>query len=131
VSRRCPEWGQEVVCSSRFEAVADQGANLALAASRLGVSTEVIGNVGEDAAGTRICRELGEVGIGLEEVETTPGGSTPMTIAAVRPDGERAFLCDLGCLKNFDSTAMARHWSGACEAKVVALVGSSNLPSLD
>lgn len=126
-----PVWGQEVVCSSRFEAVAGQGANLALAASRLGVSTGLIGNVGEDAAGARIRRELSEAGIGLEGVETTPGGSTAMTIAVVRPDGERAFLSDLGCLKDFDSAAMERHWSRTFEARVVALVGSSNLPGLD
>jgi len=126
-----PAWGQEVVCSSRLEAVAGQGGNLALAASRLGVSTELIGNVGEDSAGSRIRRELREAGIEVEMVETTPGGTTAMTIAVVRPDGERAFLSDLGCLKEFDRPALARHWSRACDAQVVALVGSSNLPNLD
>lgn len=126
-----PGWGQEVVCSSRLEVVAGQGPNLALAASRLGVSTGLIGNVGKDAAGSRIRRELEEAGIQIERVETSPGGSTAMTIALVRLDGERAFLSDLGCLKDFDGAAMARSWSVACDAQVVALVGSSNLPSLD
>src|ERR1019366_5607764 len=51
-----PGWGEEVVCSSRLEVVAGQGPNLALAASRLGVSTGLIGNVGKDAAGSRIRR---------------------------------------------------------------------------
>jgi ribokinase len=126
-----PEWGQEVLCSSRSEAVAGQGGGLALAAARLGVRTEMIATVGEDATGQNIRTVLKRAGVGIDAVSTVAGGKTAMTIAIVRPDGERAFLSDLGCLAELDSTALAVRWAIAREAAVVALVGTSNLPGLD
>ena len=56
----------------------------------------IVSVVGDDEPGRRI-REALEAGQdrpgGLEVV----GGDTALTVAAVRPDGERAFLTDLGC----------------------------------
>ncbi len=127
---RMPEWGQEVLCSARSEAVAGQGGGLALAASRLSVRTEVIATVGDDAAGAGILQVLKAGGVGTGAVGTVTGGKSPMTVAIVRPDGERAFVSDLGCLAEFDAAAIALHSSIAREAAVIALVGTSNLPGL-
>lgn len=127
---KMPDWGQEVLCTARSEAAAGQGGGVALAASRLGVRTELIATVGEDAAGTGILQALDAGGVGTRAVGTVTGGKTPMTVAIVRPDGERAFLSDLGCLKEFDAAVLGIHSSIVREAAVVALVGTSNLPGL-
>ncbi|MGA3216047.1 MAG: PfkB family carbohydrate kinase [Acidimicrobiales bacterium] len=125
-----PEWGQEVICDNRTEAVAGQAGGMAFACAKLGVRTEVVAEVGEDAAGERIRRELGAA-VGVEAVTTVPGGTTPTTVALVRPDGERAFLSDLGHLRPIDTGSMVQRWPRQFASSVVALVGTFNLPDLD
>lgn len=124
-----PEWGQEVLSLDRTETVAGQAGAMAFAASAMGVATEVISAVGDDAAGTRIRHELSASGVGVDAIAVA--GVTPMTIALVRPDGERAFVSDLGSLPEIDIDTIATQWGGAHLASVVALVGTSNLRSLD
>jgi len=126
-----PQWGQEVLCDTRTEAVAGQAGGMAFACAKLGVRTEVVADVGEDAAGERIRRELGAAAVGVEAVATVPGGTTPTTVALVRPDGERAFLSDLGCLRPIDARSMVQRWPRQFTSSVVALVGTSNLLDLD
>ena len=126
-----PQWGQEVLCDYRTEAVAGQAGALAFASAKLGVRTEVVADVGDDAAGERIRRELGAASVGVEAVTTVPGGTTPTTVALVRPDGERAFLSDLGHLQPIDAESIVQRWPRQFTSSVVALVGTSNLPDLD
>ena len=126
-----PEWGQEVLCDVRTEAVAGQAGGMAFACAKLGVRTEVVADVGEDTAGERIRRELGAAGVGIGGVTTVPGGTTPTTVALVRPDGERAFLSDLGRLRPIDAGMMLQRWPRELTSSVVALVGTFNLPELD
>ena len=49
-----PRWGEEVLATGRSEQIGGQGANLARAAVRLGLSTELAAVVGDDAPGDRI-----------------------------------------------------------------------------
>lgn len=126
-----PAWGQEVAGTDRVEAVAGQAGYLAFAAARLGLDASVISTVGDDAAGERIRNELHAASVRTNAVETVSGGATPLTVAAVRPDGERAFLSDFGCLDRFSTSLLARHWKQAQAAAAVALVGVFNLPALD
>ncbi len=126
-----PPWGQEVICDARTESVAGQAGGMAFASAGLGVSTEVVAEVGEDAAGERIRRELTAASVGVEAVTTVPAGITPMTVAFVRLDGERAFISDLGRLRLVDDESMPRRWPDALTTAVVALVGTSNLPGVD
>lgn len=125
-----PRWGQEVLCTTRTDTVAGQAGGMAFAARALGIETEVVADVGEDEVGERIRRELSMAGVGVATVTTVSRGVTPMTLALVRPDGERAFVSDLGRLR--DATGpWAPDWSSASGARVVALVGTSNLAGLD
>ena len=129
--KQMPQWGQEVLCDNRTEAVAGQAGGMAFASAKLGVRTEIVADVGEDAAGERIRRELGAAAVGVEAVTTVVGGTTPTTMALVRPDGERAFLSDLGRLRPIEAESMAQRWPRQFMACVIALVGTSNLPDLD
>jgi len=59
-----------------------------------------------------------------------PGGKTALTVAAVRPDGERAFLSDFACLARADETVIARHWDLVEGAGQTALLGVFSWPGL-
>jgi ribokinase len=126
-----PQWGQEVICHERTETVAGQAGALAFAASAMGIATDVVGAVGDDATGDRIRDEMAAWRIGVEAVAVTKGGVTPLTIALVRPDGERAFVSDLGTLPGVDVLMSACQWTAEHPANVIALVGTSNLPHVD
>jgi ribokinase len=125
-----PSWGHEVLGSGRSEDVGGQGANLARAAARLGLSTTIVSVVGDDGSGRRIRDTLQADGVGIGTLEVVDG-DTALTIAAVRPDGERAFLTDLGCSGEMRPEVLARHWPLVRDARAVAFVGTSNLPGLD
>jgi sugar/nucleoside kinase (ribokinase family) len=126
-----PEWGQEVLCRDRTESVAGQAGAMAFAASALGVRTNVVGVVGDDDAGARIRKELSASGVGVDAIALAREGTTPLTVALVRPDGERAFLSDLGSLPGFDVGVMATGWLAEHPSIVVALVGTSNIRGID
>jgi sugar/nucleoside kinase (ribokinase family) len=126
-----PEWGQETLSHDRTESVAGQAGNVAFAASAMGVATDVIGAVGDDATGTRIRAELSTSGIGVDGVSLVSGGTTAMTIALVRPDGERAFVSDLGSIPGFDIAVAASQRLAARPTSVVAVVGTSNIKDLN
>ena len=53
-----PRWGEEVLATGRSEQIGGQGANLARAAARLGLSTELAAVVGDDEPGARIRETL-------------------------------------------------------------------------
>lgn len=127
--RELPEWGQEVLVTGRSEDVGGQGANLARAAVRLGLSTEIVSVVGHDASGSRIREVLGSEGVGTGALERVDG-DTALAVAAVRPDGERAFITDLACSGELGPEMLARHRLALTGARAVAVVGTANLPGL-
>jgi sugar/nucleoside kinase (ribokinase family) len=128
---RLPDWGREVQGANHTIATGGQAANLARALATLGVPVSVIGNVGPDQAGSRIVADLDGAGVFIDGVEITPMGSTAISVAMVRLDGERAFVSDFASLADFDEALVLRHWDLVRRATYVCLVGQFNLPSLD
>lgn len=128
---RMPQWGQEVLSSSRSETVAGQAAALAFASVGLGARTDIIARVGADGVGERFRRELLDAGVGVESLVEVTGATTPLTVAVVRGDGERAFISDLGSLGVFEIEAEVAQRPAVLDASVVALVGTSNLAGID
>lgn len=128
---RLPDWGREVQAANHNFVSGGQACNLARGLGTLGVRVSVIGNVGPDQAGSRIVRDLGDAGVSIDGVEISRAGSTAITIAMVRLDGERAFLSDFASLVDLDEALVMRHWELVRRATYVCLVGLFNLPSLD
>ncbi|HET7095070.1 MAG TPA: carbohydrate kinase family protein [Thermomicrobiales bacterium] len=124
-----PVWGQEVAGTSHVAASAGQGGYLAMALGRLGVPTSVVANVGDDLFGRQILDDLAAGGVDAGAVETAPG-TTGITVGIVRPDGERAFVSDFACLRDFDEALIERHWDRIAAADVVCLVAQFCLPRL-
>jgi sugar/nucleoside kinase (ribokinase family) len=125
-----PVWGQEVIGTSRLQVSSGQAGYLAFALRRLSIPTCLIGNVGEDLYGRQILSELRASGVDTSGTIVTRGGNTGITVAIVRIDGERAFVSDLGCLKNFNENAIQSNWNLVETASVVCLVGLFCLPGL-
>ncbi|HYM95848.1 MAG TPA: carbohydrate kinase family protein [Candidatus Sulfotelmatobacter sp.] len=126
-----PAWGREVSGTNHRSSSAGQAGNLARGLVALGMAAGVVGNVGRDEAGSQILRDLSGAGVSIESVEVSPTGATALSIAIVRPDGERAFLSDFASLAEIDEALVMRHWDAVCRASYVCLVGLFNLPALD
>jgi sugar/nucleoside kinase (ribokinase family) len=125
-----PRWGEEVLATGRSEQIGGQGANLARAAVRLGLSTELAAVVGDDAPGDRIRATLETEGIGVHALKTATG-RTAYAVAAVRQDGERAFITDLGSSASLSVDDLSPHEEAIHSSGALALVGTSNLPGID
>jgi ribokinase len=125
-----PSWGQEVVAEGRASAVAGQAGNLALTLAGLGVPTQVVGAVGDDAAGGEIVSALARAGVGTDAIRVRPGEGTPLSVALVREDGERAFVSDLGGPDPVE-WQQVRRVTAADAVAFLCLVGVFNLPGFD
>lgn len=128
---RLPDWGREVLGANHTVVSGGQAFNLARGLATLGVRVSVIGNVGPDQAGSRIVRDLGDGGVSIDGVEIGRTGSTAISIAMVRMDGERAFVSDFASLVDLDEALVMRHWDLVRRATCLCLVGLFNVPSLD
>jgi ribokinase len=125
-----PAWGQEVAGDDYLLASSGQTTYTAFALRALGDPVAVIGCVGEDAWGSRIRDDLESRGVDAEGLETIAGGRTALTVAAVRPDGERAFVSDFACLNRADETVVDRGWRKVDPAQTVCLLGIFSWPGL-
>ncbi len=128
---RLPEWGQEVAGEDFSVLASGQTTYSALALRALGAPVAVVGCVGDDPWGVQIRRELQDRGVDVRSLETAPGGRTALTVAAVRPDGERAFLSEFACLKSTGAELLERHWARIAGAELVCLLGVFSWPGLE
>lgn len=124
-----PHWGQEVQGTTHEARSAGQGANLALALARLGADTRLVGLIGADAEGRAIRDELAAAGVSVEAVEVSRRLPTAMTVALVRPDGERAFASDFACQRELNAQFVERHLDQVRTSRALCLVGTFNLPA--
>lgn len=124
-----PSWGTEVEGTEHVFLSAGQAGYLALALVHLSAEVRVVGVVGDDDAGRGIVADLRQAGVDVSAVELGRSGATGITVAIVRPDGERAFVSDSAVLRECDEALILRHWQEAA-APVVCLVGLNILPSL-
>jgi ribokinase len=127
---RMPEWGQEVLGDDYLIVSSGQAAYTAFALKKLGVPTGIIGNVGDDLYGSKILNELSAAGVDIAQVEKSTGGRSGISVAIVRPDGERAFVSDTACLKEFDIDMVKRHEKFILDSSLVLMDGLFFLPGL-
>jgi sugar/nucleoside kinase (ribokinase family) len=124
-----PSWGTEVEGTEHVFLSSGQAGYLALALVHLSAEARVVGIVGDDDAGRGIVADLRQAGVDVSAIELGRSGATGITVAIVRPDGERAFVSESAVLRECDESLILRHWQEAA-APVVCLVGLNNLPSL-
>jgi sugar/nucleoside kinase (ribokinase family) len=125
-----PTWGTEVEGVEHRLVSSGQAGYLALALSGLGAQVRVISVVGDDNPGHQILGDLRHAGIDIGAVECVSSMETGITVAVVRPDGERAFVSNAAVLREFREELILRHWDQTQRASAVCFVGLNNLPSL-
>jgi ribokinase len=125
-----PAWGQEVIGSRHTLVPAGQAGYTALALAAMGVKVHLVSQVGEDSWGALILEALRQAGVECREVESLAGERTGITVAAVREDGERAFVSDYAALHLFDAGVIRRHAEGVQGYPILAFCGLNTLPGL-
>ena len=125
-----PSWGQEVLGNQHVQVSSGQAGYTAFALRGLQVPVSIIGNVGADLYGQQIIDDLQIKGVDIGGCEVTPGGQTGITVAIVREDGERAFVSNIGCLRDFTEANVRRHSAKVEAAGFVGLLGLFNLPGI-
>jgi ribokinase len=125
-----PAWGREVIGDRYALYPSGQAGYTAFALAALGVAVRLVGVVGDDPWGSWILEALQKAGVDCGGVEAISGARTGITVAAVRPDGERAFISDFGCLLDFDAELLRRQSDRLKGCGIVALCGLSALPRL-
>ena len=91
----------------------------------------VVGSVGDDADGETIRADLARFGVDVSAVDVVRGRPTGLTVAIVRPDGERASVSHFGSLNSFNAEDVRRHWDSVEQSRAACFVGLFNLPELD
>jgi sugar/nucleoside kinase (ribokinase family) len=127
---RMPAWGQEVAGNDYCVVSSGQTTYTAFALRGLGDEVSVIGAVGDDPWGRQIRADLEARGVGTAGLETATGGRTALSVAAVRPDGERAFVSDFACLNDVDAGVIERGWDLVAGSRIVCLLGVFSWPGL-
>lgn len=84
-----------------------KGSNQAVAASRLGASVALLGQVGEDAFGDELLAALGANGVQTEAVRRIAGRATGVALISVAPDGQNAIVVAPGANMAWDEGAIA------------------------
>jgi sugar/nucleoside kinase (ribokinase family) len=105
-----------------------QGGYTSFACSALGFPVKVIGYIGEDLYGQQIKNDLVRNGIDATGLEIFKGAKTAITVAIVRPDGERAFVSDFSFQNVVGEAIIQRHWGKVQQAKYIGLLGVFCLP---
>lgn len=127
--RQLPDWGREQFGTGRRCVTAGQAGYMGMAAARLGTAVSIIGVVGSDADGATISRDLAEEGIDCSGIAVVEG-TTGLTVAIIREDGERCFVSEPGASSAFDVDHILSRWSLVSRHDALAVVGIFNTPSL-
>jgi ribokinase len=91
VDRR-PDPGETVLSRSLVLESGGKGANQAVAASRMGARTYVVGAVGADADGTELLSTLAGAGVRTDYITVTEQAPTGRAFITVTADGENAIV---------------------------------------
>jgi ribokinase len=122
-----PEPGDDCLAAKLEMHCGGVGANCALGLARWGVSTRLVGCVGQDLFGDHVLKALEDGGVDVRWVQRTTAALTGMLYINITPDGERTFFGSRGANGLF---RQPRHWA-ALNRRVSAahLAGHSFLNS--
>ncbi|SNR27626.1 ribokinase [Haloechinothrix alba] len=93
--RRRPGPGETVFGGDTRTSTGGKGANVAVAAARLGATVAMVGSVGQDVAGDELLSALREAGVGTRLMRRgePPSGAAYITVT---PDGENSIIVSPG-----------------------------------
>jgi ribokinase len=91
-----PVAGQTVLGGDLRISPGGKGANMAVAAARLGAAVAFAGCVGDDAHGALLRRSMRDAGVGDDLLRTRTGVSTGTALILVTPDGDNSIVVSPG-----------------------------------
>ncbi|GAA3048658.1 hypothetical protein GCM10020229_70060 [Kitasatospora albolonga] len=100
-----PRPGETVTGGGLEESAGGKGANQAVAAARLGVTTVLIARVGDDAFGRRAREGLAAAGVGVAAV-TAAATATGTALIVIDPEGENTITVSPGANADLDSESV-------------------------
>lgn len=89
---RRPEMGETLIGTSLETYLGGKGFNQAVAASRAGAATAMVGRVGADDFGREFLASLDTEGIEAAHVKTDPEHGTGVGLPVVQPDGQNSII---------------------------------------
>ena len=89
---RVPTEGETLIATAGAAQPGGKGANQAVQAARLGAQVEMIGRVGDDEFGTRLCAALAADGVGTSRIRTVAGAPTGMALVLRLPGGGNSIV---------------------------------------
>lgn len=107
-TQRLPMPGETLLGRSFFTAPGGKGANQAVAIARLGVSTRMVGRVGEDGFGSELLDSLQTAGVNTDSVLVDRGVSSGIAAIAVDDAGENQIIIVPGANGRVDETDVER-----------------------
>lgn len=113
---RLPVAGETLTGHEFFTAGGGKGANQAVAATRLGISTEMVGRLGHDYFGRQLLRHLQAAGIQTDSFVVDESTSSGVAVITVDDAGENNIIIIAGAngrLNETDVERLRRRLSGA------------------
>ncbi|MCD6218803.1 carbohydrate kinase family protein [Candidatus Calescamantes bacterium] len=124
-----PEKGKLVLVDDMQLHTGGCAVNTGVALNRLGVSTGIMGKVGNDGFGDFLLKVLKEEGLDIRGVKIEKGCYTSSTMVIVDPDGERRFIHYIGANGKFGREDI--DWEIISETQILHVAGAMLMPSLD
>jgi sugar/nucleoside kinase (ribokinase family) len=102
-----------------------------VALDRLGLTSVVVGAVGDDMWGDFIRRELARYPlVDLSSIETAAQTPTGLSVALLNQQGQRGFVTCSGALERVDATVLGRHEARLLASRYVLVCGYFFMPAL-
>lgn len=105
-----PGQGELVMCDAMPSSVGGCAANVAIDVARQGISVEVAGCVGDDAAAQVVLDGMSTNGIGCERIVTVPGTETSKTVILLVEGEDRRYVHMFGANAAFTSAHLDPDW---------------------
>jgi ribokinase len=125
---RLPQKGETVIGDRFFSASGGKGANQAVAVAKLGVSVEMVGQVGGDDFGQTLLTNLQTAGVGTDAVTVNQETYSGVASIAVDERGANAIACAVGANSCVGETEVRRLQTLLPSAKVLMLELGVPLP---
>jgi ribokinase len=116
---RMPAAGETLASEDSAIFCGGKGANQAVACARMGAAVSMIGRVGDDPAGHKLCGALAEEGIALDGVITTPDILSGTAVIFLTPDGQNRIVLAGGANALLSPEDVAAHAAEFDDARVL------------
>jgi ribokinase len=115
---RIPRPGETVLGDDFTTVPGGKGANQAVGVARLGERVAMIGRVGADAFGDELRKSLGDAGVDISHIQTTPNMSTGIALIIVEKSGQNAICVASGANRALAPADVDAHQRVLAGAKV-------------